>query len=161
MSLDDLYRQVIMDHYQHPRNRGHLEDASVAVALHNPSCGDELLLELAVKDGLVQEARFTGRGCSISMASASMLTEAVRGKPVAEALKMAENFRQMLQGGPAPENLGDLASLQGVVKFPMRIKCALLAWDALEKGLSQAEEKACQARNEVQNEENNGRPGSK
>jgi nitrogen fixation protein NifU and related proteins len=134
MQLDDLYRQVIMDHYQRPRNQGELEGA-VKVDLKNPTCGDEISLRLKVEDGVVKDVRFTGSGCSISMASASMMTEAIKGLSVQEALDLAKEFRSMMRGEQAdPDRLGELEALQGVSKFPARIKCATLAWQALEKG---------------------------
>jgi nitrogen fixation NifU-like protein len=137
MQLDELYRQVIMDHYQHPRNQGELDGRTVSVDLRNPSCGDEITLQLQVEDGKVCDVRFRGSGCSISMASASMMTEAVKGQPLPEALALAQVFRGMIQGQPVDtEVLGDLEALQGVSKFPARVKCAMLAWQALEKAIS-------------------------
>ncbi|MCL6625140.1 Fe-S cluster assembly sulfur transfer protein SufU [Alicyclobacillus shizuokensis] len=137
MQLDELYRQVIMDHYQHPRNQGELTAKTVSVDLRNPSCGDEITLQLEVADGRVQDVRFRGSGCSISMASASMMTEAIKGQDVPEALSLAKVFRSMIRGEAVDtEVLGDLESLQGVSRFPARVKCALLAWQALEKAVS-------------------------
>src|SRR5579875_2490169 len=98
MQLDDLYRQVIMDHYQHPRNQGQLADDAIAVDLRNPSCGDEIRLQMLVEDGVVKDVRFRGSGCSISMASASMMTDAIKGQSVDDALKLSEAFRAMLRG---------------------------------------------------------------
>lgn len=141
MSLDDLYRRVIMDHYQHPRNRGIKSDEGIQVHLHNPSCGDRITLQLLMEGDLVKEARFEGEGCSISMSSASMMTEAVKGLTKEEALRKVEKFSCMMMGeGEVEEDLGDLEALQGVSKFPARIKCATLAWKALEKGLQEKEE---------------------
>ncbi|KRW92547.1 nitrogen fixation protein NifU [Alicyclobacillus tengchongensis] len=134
MQLDDLYRQVIMDHYQHPRNQGQLADDAIAVDLRNPSCGDEIRLQMLVEDGVVKDVRFRGSGCSISMASASMMTDAIKGKTISEALHLAQTFSGMMKGEPADlDELGELESLQGVSKFPARIKCATLAWQALER----------------------------
>ncbi|MDI3256480.1 MAG: SUF system NifU family Fe-S cluster assembly protein [Kyrpidia sp.] len=134
MPLDDLYRQVIMDHYQHPRNRGTLGDGAVSVHLHNPTCGDEITLQLAVEGDVVRDIRFEGIGCSISIASASMMTEAVKGKSVKDALSLAESFHRLIRGEEEDEeDLGDLEALRGVSKFPARVKCALLAWNALER----------------------------
>ncbi|MDP9727576.1 Fe-S cluster assembly sulfur transfer protein SufU [Alicyclobacillus tolerans] len=133
MQLDELYRQVIMDHYQHPRNQGKLEEAAVSVELRNPSCGDEIRLQLLLQDGKVEDVRFEGSGCSISMASASMMTEAIKGQSVDKALELAHQFRAMMRGEEVDaEALGDLEALQGVSKFPARIKCATLAWQALD-----------------------------
>lgn len=140
MQLDDLYRQVIMDHYQHPRNQGELPD-SLNIDLRNPSCGDEITLKLLIRDGKVQDVRFRGSGCSISMASASMMTEAIKGQPVEEALQLNLLFRDMITGHDVDtDKLGDLEALQGVSKFPARIKCATLAWQALEKATRQDEQ---------------------
>ncbi|UOF91613.1 SUF system NifU family Fe-S cluster assembly protein [Fodinisporobacter ferrooxydans] len=138
MQLDDLYRQVIMDHYQHPRNQGAVEGDPVTIFLKNPTCGDEISLQLQVEDGMVKEVKFSGIGCSISIASASMMTEAIKGKPVEEALAITDEFRKMMRGEESDfEQLGDLEALQGVCKFPARIKCATLAWNALQKASEQ------------------------
>ncbi|QYY42286.1 Fe-S cluster assembly sulfur transfer protein SufU [Aneurinibacillus thermoaerophilus] len=139
-SLDDLYRRVIMDHYQKPRNRGEFEDGALTVNMNNPTCGDRIQLQMKIEDGKVTDARFTGEGCSISMSSASMMTEAIKGLTVEEALKMADLFFRMMKGEATEEeiedaDLGDIEALQGVSKFPARIKCATLAWKAMEKGL--------------------------
>ncbi|WP_367306453.1 Fe-S cluster assembly sulfur transfer protein SufU [Alicyclobacillus acidocaldarius] len=137
MQLDDLYRQVIMDHYQHPRNRGTLDEGAISVDLRNPSCGDEIHLQLLVDDGIVKDVRFLGSGCSISMASASMMTEAIKGKSIEEAVDLAHAFRAMMRGEDVDlEQMGELEALQGVKKFPARIKCATLAWQALERAAS-------------------------
>ncbi len=134
MSLDELYRQVIMDHYQHPRNQGDVQGDALAVDLKNPTCGDEIHLQLLLKDDVVEDVRFKGAGCSISMSSASMMTEAVKGKPLAEALATMVEFKKMIRGeAHDDELLGDLEALAGVSKFPARIKCATLAWNALER----------------------------
>jgi len=139
MQLDDLYRQVIMDHYSHPRNKGSLSDGALTVELKNPTCGDEITLQLLVDQGIVRDIRFEGTGCSISMASASMMSEAVKGLPVAEALQISQEFRKLMKGEDVdPDLLGDLESLGGVSKFPARIKCATLAWNALERTADQA-----------------------
>ncbi|MBX5435668.1 MAG: SUF system NifU family Fe-S cluster assembly protein [Alicyclobacillaceae bacterium] len=136
MQLDDLYRQVIMDHYLHPRNQGVLGDDAVSVDLRNPSCGDEVHLQLRVRDGRVEEVRFRGSGCSISMASTSMMTEAIKGMTLEQALELSGTFRGMMRGEPVDADaLGDLESLQGVSKFPARIKCATLGWQALERAI--------------------------
>jgi nitrogen fixation protein NifU and related proteins len=140
MQLDELYRQVIMDHYQHPRNQGKLDEETVNIMLKNPTCGDEIALQLLIQEGRVVDVRFSGIGCSSSIASASMMTEAIKGKTVEEALGIAEEFRKMMRGEEAVdlEQLGDLEALQGVSKFPARIKCATLAWNALQKATEQA-----------------------
>ncbi|MER3455428.1 MAG: SUF system NifU family Fe-S cluster assembly protein [candidate division GAL15 bacterium] len=134
--LQDLYREIILDHYAHPRNRGKVEGADIAVEGVNPSCGDEISLYARVRDGRLEEIRFEGRGCSISQASASMMTEALRGKTLSAALELAEKFKAMMHGQPPDEeHLGELVALQGVRRFPVRIKCATLAWGALQQGL--------------------------
>lgn len=141
-SLDDLYRRVIMDHYQKPRNRGKLEESDgLIVNLNNPTCGDSISLSLKVEGGKVVDAKFMGEGCSISMSSASMMTDAVKGKPVEEALELAHKFSDLMQGKEIDDSidLGDIEALSGVAKFPARIKCATLAWKALEQGIKQAE----------------------
>ncbi|ASA20114.1 Fe-S cluster assembly sulfur transfer protein SufU [Paenibacillus donghaensis] len=140
MNLDDLYRRVIMDHYKNPRNRGSFEDDAVKIELNNPTCGDRITLQLKVADGIVQDARYSGEGCSISMSSASMMTEAVKGQTVERALDMAEQFSSMMKGEEADfGDYEDIESLSGVNKFPARIKCATLAWNALRKGIDQEE----------------------
>ncbi len=139
MNLDDMYRETILDHNQNPRNRGHLENPTKTVGLLNPTCGDEIALELELDGEKVSDVRFSGQGCSISMASASMLTEAVKGKSAEQALALAKNFKEFLTGSQNPENLGDLEALHGVSQFPSRVKCATLAHNALEKALSDKE----------------------
>ena len=138
-NLDTLYRQVIMDHYKHPRNRGVIEDDSLTINMNNPTCGDRIQLTLKVENDMVVDAKFEGEGCSISMSSASMMTQAIKGKPIDEALKLANNFSDMVQGKELEIDedldLGDIEALQGVCKFPARIKCATLAWKAMEKAL--------------------------
>lgn len=135
--LDTLYRQVIMDHYKRPRNKGILEDGSLTIDMNNPTCGDRIRLTLKINDGKVEDIKFDGEGCSISMASASMMTQAIKGKDIETALKLSQIFSDMIQGKNFDEtvDLGDIVALQGVSKFPARIKCATLAWKAMEKGL--------------------------
>ncbi|QYR20428.1 SUF system NifU family Fe-S cluster assembly protein [Paenibacillus sp. sptzw28] len=136
MQLDDLYRRVIMDHYKNPRNRGTLDDQAVTVNLNNPTCGDRISLQLQLEDGVVKQAKYTGEGCSISMSSASMMTEAVKGKTIDQALALAEKFSGFIKGETAEfEELEDIEALSGVSKFPARIKCATLSWNALRKGI--------------------------
>ncbi|HEX2864941.1 MAG TPA: SUF system NifU family Fe-S cluster assembly protein [Deinococcales bacterium] len=130
--LEDMYRQVILEHYKSPRNKGHLDAPTVAQGGHNPSCGDMLELELLVKDGRVEDVRFDGHGCAVSQASASLLTEAVKGKTVAESLELAHLFEAMVRGAEPDPRLGDVTALQGVAKLPARVKCATLAWQTLE-----------------------------
>jgi nitrogen fixation protein NifU and related proteins len=139
MQLDDLYRRVIMDHYKNPRNRGSFEGESVSIDLNNPTCGDKIQLQMQVEDGIVKAAKFTGEGCSISLSSASMMTDAVKGKTLEEALKMAESFSGLMKGEPVEFEYEDIEALSGVNKFPARIKCATLAWNALRKGIEQSQ----------------------
>lgn len=138
-NLDTLYRQVIMDHYKNPRNNGEFDgDDSVTVNMNNPTCGDRIQLQLKIEDGKVVEAKFSGEGCSISLASASMMTQAVKGLTTEEAVAMSGIFSDMMLGKDYDEDrfdLGDIEALQGVTKFPARIKCATLAWKAMEKGI--------------------------
>ncbi len=133
MSLDDLYREVIMDHYRSPRNHGQLPESTASTQLHNPLCGDDIHLDIKVENGRIADARFMGRGCSISQASASLMTSAIKGKSVAEAVELMKGFRAMMRGSadPADLDLGDLEALSGVAKFPVRVKCAVLPWEAL------------------------------
>jgi nitrogen fixation NifU-like protein len=140
MSLDDLYREVILDHYRSPRNKRHIDAAPIDVHRNNPLCGDDITVHVVVdSNGVATDAAFEGQGCSISQASASMLTEQIRGKKVDEIEGIVLDFRKMMAGeeGPTEEQLGDLVALKGVVKYPVRIKCAVLAWDALQEGISQ------------------------
>lgn len=138
MQLDDLYRRVIMDHYQRPRNRGRIENEALTVDLNNPTCGDRISLQMKLQNGKIEEAKFEGDGCSISMASASMMTETVKGLKVKQALRLVDLFSDMMQGSEVDLEqfpLEDIEALMGVAKFPARIKCATLAWKAMEKGL--------------------------
>jgi len=153
--LEDLYREIILDHYRAPRNRGELPVPPARRAEgFNPLCGDEVILFLEVDDGVVADVRTGGQGCSISQASTSMMSAAIKGKPVDEARALIRAFKALmsiheskLEGdgsdGEASEDvgdvrLGDLEALQGVVKFPVRIKCATLAWNTLQEGLDEA-----------------------
>lgn len=138
MQLDDLYRRVIMDHYKMPRNRGTFEEQTVTIDLNNPSCGDKISLQLQVENGKILNAKFLGEGCSISLSSASMMTEAIKGKTVDEALQMADKFSDLMKGEPVEFEYEDLEALSGVNKFPARIKCATLAWNAMRKGIEQS-----------------------
>jgi nitrogen fixation protein NifU and related proteins len=138
-NLDALYRSVIMDHYKNPRNKGTLEDGNLTIDMNNPTCGDRIHLTLKVEDGKIADAKFEGEGCSISMSSASMMTQMIIGKDVETAFKLAHIFSDMVQGKDYDDeiDLGDIEALQGVSKFPARIKCATLAWKAMEKGLKE------------------------
>ncbi|WP_026907021.1 Fe-S cluster assembly sulfur transfer protein SufU [Paucisalibacillus globulus] len=137
-NLETLYRQVIMDHYKNPRNRGAIEGDALTVDMNNPTCGDRIQLQLQVEDGIVKDAKFEGEGCSISMSSASMMTQAIKGKSVTDALKMSKLFSEMMLGEEIDSDMemGDAEALSGVSQFPARIKCATLAWKAMEKGVN-------------------------
>ena len=135
----ELYQQVILEHNKKPRNFGMLEACTHHAEGHNPLCGDQLELTLIVEDGLVQDIRFQGSGCAIDVASASLMTGAVKGKPVAEAEAMAEQFRGMVRGdlepGAQTPLLGKLTLFSGVKNLPSRVKCAVLPWATLHAAL--------------------------
>ena len=152
--LEDLYREIILDHYRNPRNRGELAvPPAHRVEGFNPLCGDEIVLFLDVEDGRIADVRIAGQGCSISQSSASMMSAAVKGKSVDDARRLTRAFKAMMSihehtiagddgDGDAPADvdvpLGDLEALRGVVKFPVRIKCATLSWNTLTQGLDEA-----------------------
>jgi nitrogen fixation protein NifU and related proteins len=140
--LDDIYKEVILDHYKNPRNKRELPSAELSCTRNNPLCGDEITVYAHVNDGRIAELTFQGAGCSISQSSASMMTEAATGEPVADALDLAAGFRGMMAGDVEPDDdrFGDLVALKGVVKYPIRIKCAVLAWDVLQEALQGAGE---------------------
>ncbi|MGX7014103.1 Fe-S cluster assembly sulfur transfer protein SufU [Vagococcus silagei] len=141
--LDNLYRQVILDHTAHPKNKGVLDVATSQIELNNPTCGDVIQLQLQIEDQVIKDVRFDGHGCSISMASASMMTDAIKGKTEKEAIETIATFLELVQGEDVKENkkaLGDAQMLAGVAKFPARIKCATLAWKALERGIIEENE---------------------
>ena len=128
--LSDLYQQVILDHCKHPRNFHEMGTATCSAQGHNPLCGDQLKLFLAVDGGQVKEASFVGSGCCISKASASLLTEAIKGKTKPEVEKMFEQVHEMVTTGKVVGDVGKLAVFAGVYRFPARVKCAILAWHA-------------------------------
>lgn len=149
-NLDDLYREVILDHYRSPRNRGELETPpAIRVEGFNPLCGDEIVVYLKVEDGTLVDIKLTGHGCSISQSSSSLMSAAVKGKPLDQVRVTIDNFKKLmtvhessLGNETATEPLdvralGELAALQGVVKFPVRIKCATLAWNTLTQALEE------------------------
>jgi nitrogen fixation NifU-like protein len=158
--LEELYREIILDHYRSPRNRGELESPPAhRVEGFNPLCGDEVVVSILVEDGKLADLKIGGSGCSISQSSASLMSAAVKGKPVGEVRRLISTFKGMMsiheaQLGPEVDGdgaevvegeaeeidldkLGELAALQGVVKFPVRIKCATLSWNALAQGLDE------------------------
>lgn len=133
-----LYQELILDHYRRPRNKGTLEHADASAEMKNPLCGDEITLQVAFDGNGVGDLRFSGRGCSISQASASMMTQLVKGKDVSEVNALRNRFREMMLGDATAvtdEKLGSLRALSGVARFPARVKCALLAWNALESAM--------------------------
>jgi nitrogen fixation protein NifU and related proteins len=133
--FDDLYQALILDHYRKPRNRGELPGADRSAELLNPLCGDEIAVEIKLDGARISDVRFHGHGCSISQASASMMTELIKGKDVSTATDLVKTFKGMMLGQGDPEALGekigDLVALHGVTQFPARIKCATLGWNAL------------------------------
>jgi nitrogen fixation protein NifU and related proteins len=137
VALDDIYKEVILDHYKNPRNKHDLPGAELSCTRNNPLCGDEITVFVHEEGDTIAEVAFMGAGCSISQSSASMMTEAVAGKQVDEAKALAAEFRGMMAGEVEPdeEGFGDLVALKGVVKYPIRIKCAVLAWDVLQEAL--------------------------
>ncbi|HEX2057438.1 MAG TPA: SUF system NifU family Fe-S cluster assembly protein [Actinomycetota bacterium] len=140
LSLEELYKEVILDHYRAPRNKGRIDPHDVALERNNPLCGDEIELFLRFDGDTVTGVAFEGKGCSISQASTSMMTEKVKGLSAKEAGALADSIKRMMAGeddGDA-DALGDLISLKGVVKYPVRIKCALLGWNTLVEGLAEA-----------------------
>ena len=135
--FDDLYRELILDHYRRPRNRGTLAVATRRAEGVNPVCGDEIKLDLLLNADVIEDIAFSGQGCSISQSSASMLTDRVKGKTTAEAQRVLMQVRAMLVDGALPaSDLGDLESLEGVARLPVRVKCALLCWNVLQEGLN-------------------------
>ncbi len=156
--LEDLYREIILDHYRNPRNRGELETPPAhRVEGFNPLCGDEIVLYLDVANGVVRDVRVGGQGCSISQSSASMMSSAVKGKTIDEIRNLTKSFKAMMSihesslegvedvpiedpidAGDPGAALGDLEALRGVVKFPVRIKCATLSWNTLAQGIDEA-----------------------
>jgi nitrogen fixation protein NifU and related proteins len=136
--LSALYQEVILDHYRRPRNRGKLEDPTGTASLRNPLCGDEVDVQVAVQDGKVADVKFGGRGCSISQASASMMTELVKGRTPEEVHALGERFAQMIRGdveAAKDQALGQARALSGVSRFPTRVRCALIAWEAMERAV--------------------------
>ena len=140
LSLDELYKEVILDHYRAPRNKGQLDPHDVALERNNPLCGDEIELFLKFDGDTLEGIAFDGKGCSISQASASMMTEKVKGLSAKDAAALADSIKSMMAGESEGDQatLGDLISLKGVVKYPVRIKCALLGWNTLVEALEES-----------------------
>lgn len=143
VQLSSLYQQLILEHYKKPRNRGELEDETVEVHMRNPSCGDEIKLQLRVEDEVIRDVRFQGQGCSISQASVSMMTTLLQDRPLDDAMALAKRFTEMMHGdeeAAKDRSLRDLRALEGVSKFPVRVKCALLGFDALQEAVKRTRE---------------------
>ncbi len=145
--LEDLYREIILDHHRTPRNRGELPPPAAHAVGHNPLCGDEIDVYLLVENDVITDVKIGGQGCSISQSSASMMSQAIKGKPLTEVRALVRRFKGMMSipdedGNPIEPDpnvkLGDLEALQGVVKFPVRIKCATLSWNTLLDALAQS-----------------------
>ncbi len=134
-----LYQEMILDHYRRPRNKGDLANAEQTVVMKNPLCGDEIAVHVSFDGDTISDVRFSGRGCSISQASASMMTQLVKGKPLSEIEHIRTRFREMVMGDQAAgedASLGSARALGGVSQFPARVKCALLAWNALQTAMT-------------------------
>jgi nitrogen fixation NifU-like protein len=137
--ISALYQEMILDHYRRPRNKGTLENADASVEMKNPLCGDEIALQVVFDGNSVTDLRFSGRGCSISQASASMMTQLLKGKSAEEIDAIRTRFRELMLGDATVADdpqIGSLKALSGVARFPARVKCALLAWNALESALA-------------------------
>lgn len=145
MDLDDLYQEIILEHYKQPKNQGLVHAANVEVEGRNPFCGDEIKLTMLVKDGLIQDVKFTGSGCAISQSSASVMTEHIKGKTVAEVKELFQEFGRLVRGENHSHkhinDMDELAAFQGVSAYPTRVKCAMLAWNALKEGIERELEK--------------------
>ncbi|HJU91053.1 MAG TPA: SUF system NifU family Fe-S cluster assembly protein [Gemmatimonadaceae bacterium] len=138
VDLSALYQELILDHFRRPRNRGALESPDATAEMRNPLCGDRIALQVAFDGGALRDVRFAGEGCAISQASASMMTQALKGKSRAEAGQLASRFGEMIAGNAEAAkdpSLGELRALAGVARIPVRVKCATLAWEALDKCL--------------------------
>jgi nitrogen fixation NifU-like protein len=141
--LEELYEEIILDHYRRPRNKGKVDPSDFIIHDSNPLCGDEVDISARLADGKIAELKFDGRGCAICMASASIMTQKLRGKTLSEAQQFIGGFLNMMRGDTAfgGKELGDLKALEGVLKFPVRVKCATLAWNAALQGLRQRTDK--------------------
>ncbi|MBK5228539.1 MAG: SUF system NifU family Fe-S cluster assembly protein [Actinobacteria bacterium] len=140
MSLEDLYKEVILDHYRSPRNKGRLDPYDIVLERNNPLCGDEIELFLKFDGDKLEGISFDGKGCSISQASASMMAERLQGASIKDAADLAGGIKRMMAGEEEGDDdeLGELIALKGVVKYPVRIKCALLGWDTLVEALEES-----------------------
>jgi nitrogen fixation NifU-like protein len=135
--LEELYQEIILDHYRRPRNRGKVDPADLKAKENNPLCGDEIEVTAKLVDGKIADLKFDGHGCSISLASASIMTQKLIGKTLTDAEAFIESFQKMMRGDIpfGGRELGDLKALEGVLKFPVRVKCATLAWHVTHRGL--------------------------
>jgi nitrogen fixation protein NifU and related proteins len=140
MAFEEIYREIVLEHSRKPRNKGVLEAANVKQKGVNASCGDEIELQLLLEGDVIRQAKFTGVGCAISQASASLMTLALEGRKVSEALELAHDFSAMIHGETPKETLGDLAAFQGVSKLHARVKCATLPWQTLSVALKRSGE---------------------
>jgi nitrogen fixation NifU-like protein len=148
--LEDLYREIVLDHYRSPRNRGELPPPAHRTHGFNPLCGDEIVVYVDIEDGVVRDVKISGQGCSISQSSASMMSAAVKGKSESEVRDLVRKFKSLMSIDDSveegdvepvdPDSLGELAALQGVVKFPVRIKCATLGWNTLVQALDEVDQ---------------------
>jgi nitrogen fixation NifU-like protein len=138
VALDEIYKEVILDHYKNPRNKREMPDAELSCSKNNPLCGDEITVYVHAENAKVLDVSFVGQGCSISQSSASMMTESVSGKTVDEVEELSTSVRGLLSGEIEPDEdaFGELVALKGVVKYPIRVKCAVLAWDVLQEALA-------------------------
>lgn len=142
LPLDAIYQEVILKHYRNPAHRGDMESPDAVITMRNPTCGDDIVLQLRVAGEVIEDARFKGQGCAISQASASMMTQMIVGKTWAQAEPLLARFREMIRGdaeAARDKALGDLRALSGVSRLPRRVKCAMLPWDALEEARKQVE----------------------
>ena len=137
MALDDLYQDIILEHYRQPRNRLELSDADKVIEGKNPFCGDEISVYIKIGSEVIERVTFTGKGCAISQASASLMTEAIKGKTLDHALEIIADFKNLTKGGSVQVEMQELMAFQGMSQFPTRIKCALLSWNTLERGLTE------------------------
>ena len=138
--LEELYQEIILDHYRRPRNKGKVDPSDITAREYNPLCGDEIEVTARLVDGKIAEVKFDGHGCSISQASASIMTQKLVGKTLTEAKQFIEGFLKMMRGDVpfGGKEMGDLKALEGVLKFPVRVKCATLAWNTAQQGIQQS-----------------------
>jgi nitrogen fixation NifU-like protein len=145
MDLDDLYQEIILEHYKQPKNQGTVADANVHVEGRSPFCGDEIKLTMLVVNGLIKDVKFTGSGCAISQSSASVMTEHIKGKTVSEVKELFKEFGHMVRGEEHKhehiDDMDELSAFHGVSAYPTRVKCAMLAWNAMKEGIERELEK--------------------